>query len=175
DTSNCLARSSTTTRPARRSSCRICCERCSILPDSVGIRTSMAAVAVYRRSPLIYQGRHILQHRSDQDKRRPGLKGVVYETSHPCMLWKSSATKILKSASQRGSTSGWNSASFEELIGENPDQDHCSHYREVERAGNAQQVHEILQNLKQGRTYDYSYNRPFSSLKAAAAKHRGGY
>src|SRR5215469_154360 len=37
DTSNRRARSSTPTRPARSSSWRICCERSSLLPASVGI------------------------------------------------------------------------------------------------------------------------------------------
>ena len=57
----------------------------------------------------------------------------------------------------------------EQLVGHRADQDDGAHHREIERARNVEQVHQIAQHLQQRRAHDDPEHGSFASAQAAAA------
>src|SRR5829696_9796334 len=62
----------------------------------------------------------------------------------------------------------------EDLICHHADQDHGAHHREVERTGNAEEVDEIAQDLKQRGADQYANHRTFAAAQRTSPEHRRG-
>src|SRR5438876_573543 len=63
------------------------------------------------------------------------------------------------------------SAALQDLIAHHAHENDGSHHSEVERARNAEQVHEVLEYLQQGRPEQDSDHRSLAAAQAAAAEH----
>jgi len=65
-------------------------------------------------------------------------------------------------------------AFLEDLVGEHAQQHDGSHDGVVERTGNPQEVHQILQHLKERGADDDADDRTFTAAQTASAQHGGG-
>src|SRR5262245_7376320 len=61
-------------------------------------------------------------------------------------------------------------AILEDLVGQDADEHDRAHDGEIERAVNAEKVHQVLQHLEQGGADDDADDRTFAATQAAAAK-----
>lgn len=90
--------------------------------------------------------------------RAPGIVSILRESIKPevrtpnksaMMAAHDLIERVMRNdrdgSSAHGSAAG--GAALEDLIGNDAQQDHCAHHREVQRAGDAEQVHQILQDL----------------------------
>ena len=62
----------------------------------------------------------------------------------------------------------------ENLIGDDTDQDHGAHHREIQRRRNAKQVDEVLQDLQQRRAGQNPDDRTLAAAQAATAQNGRG-
>src|ERR1700744_6547859 len=60
------------------------------------------------------------------------------------------------------------------LVRDDPDQDHRAHDGEIERARDAEQVHEVLQDLQQDGAQHDAEHRALAAAQRATAQHSGG-